>query len=164
MKGKIIMSNTKLSPPWYSYYNKIKALFEKDPDVEVYFDDESYEVKIFVSNDKKADALAAIFPTKKSIGNIDLRITVYVDHDNNKDILDLFSTAFEGNPIVSYITSGSDPLTSNFNYVVFKPDVVQFFNDDLTDVNGNYTSIYADIAKEIFENTNNVYFCTDKIN
>ena len=48
-------------------------------------------------------------------------------------------------------------------YVVFKNCVVQFFNDNLNDCHGLISTLYQDIAAEIFEdaNLNGVYYNTD---
>ena len=47
------------------------------------------------------------------------------------------------------------------NYVVFENKVVQFFNDDLSDIHGNKSTLYQEIAKDIFGDCDNIYFCTD---
>jgi hypothetical protein len=43
---------------------------------------------------------------------------------------------------------------------VFEKKVVQFFNDQLDDINGNKSTLYQDIAKDVFEKHEGVYFCT----
>lgn len=52
----------------------------------------------------------------------------------------------------------SNPIT----YIVFKNKVVQFWNDDLSDIYGNRSTLYQDIAKEIFGESSGIFFCTDK--
>ena len=49
-------------------------------------------------------------------------------------------------------------------YVVFKKEVVQYFNDSLGDIHGVCSTLMQDIAKDIFEDTEGVYFCTDTEN
>lgn len=48
-------------------------------------------------------------------------------------------------------------------YVVFKNCVVQFFNDNLNDIYGNISTLYQDIAREIFADAEweGVFYCTD---
>jgi len=47
--------------------------------------------------------------------------------------------------------------------VVFKNCVVQFFNDNLNDAHGVISTLYQNIAAEIFEDANlpGVHYCTD---
>lgn len=53
---------------------------------------------------------------------------------------------------------------NSFTYVVFEKEVVQYWNDNLADYNGLTSTLYQDLAKEIFEDANldGVYFCTDE--
>ena len=48
-------------------------------------------------------------------------------------------------------------------YVVFKNCVVQFFNDNLNDCHGIVSTLYQDIASEVFGDAGvtNVYYNTD---
>ena len=50
-----------------------------------------------------------------------------------------------------------NPIT----YVVFVNEVVQYFNDDLGDVYGQCSTLYQEIAKDVFGETEGVFFCTD---
>ena len=53
-----------LSSPWQTYVNELTAMFEKDDEVQIIFDESDYEVKIYVSkNYKKAEALDKISET-----------------------------------------------------------------------------------------------------
>ena len=46
-------------------------------------------------------------------------------------------------------------------YVVFTNKVVQFFNDNLNDIYGNVTTLYQEIASDVFDIESGVFFCTD---
>ena len=51
-----------------------------------------------------------------------------------------------------------------FTYVVFKNCVVQFFNDNLNDPHGVLSTLYQDIAREVFGDcgmAGGVAYCTD---
>ena len=158
------MSNVKIQAPWYEYFAEVNALFKEDPDVNVTYDDSKYELKLYVNGVKKADALKQIFPEKKSFGNIVMKIMVIpanIKYEGNP--ISLFKDAFENNPAVVNIVSGDNPVTSTMNYIVFKKKVVQYFNDNLGDINGNMSTLYENIARDIFidSNTNGIFFCTD---
>lgn len=71
------MARLKISAPWVLFYRKIEALFKNDPEVRVIFDDEeSCDVKLYVENAGKADALMKLLPTVKDFGNVLLTVTV----------------------------------------------------------------------------------------
>ena len=73
----------------------------------------------------------------------------------------MFRKAFEGNPAFSYAVTVGGISSNDFNYVVFKNKVVQYWNDNLGDINGNESTLYQEIAKDIFEDCTGIYFCTD---
>ena len=155
----------KLSPPWITYCHEIEALFKKDPDVTVrYNDDPGPEVKIFVNNEEKADALAKLLPASKSFGNIILAITVVTANLDVESNESLFRRAFKDNPIVKSIAVVDDVYSFSAGYVVFSGDVVQFFNDELSDINGMKTMLYQDIAKDVFSDVGGMFFfCTEQL-
>jgi hypothetical protein len=48
--------------------------------------------------------------------------------------------------------------------VIFQPEVVQFFDDDISDINGNWTGLAEDIARALFtEDRSGMNFCTADI-
>lgn len=155
------MGKMKLSPPWITFVNKIKALFDGDPDIKFQYDEDEYSLKIFVEDAEKADALMKLLPTQKEFGNVVLKIAV-IPADDEIDYLDLFRSAFKGNPNVSDITSVELPAGGLLNFVVFKKEVVQFFNDDTSDLHGVCSTLNENSAREVFgESYDTVYFCTD---
>ena len=72
----------------------------------------------------------------------------------------VFADAFAGNPAV-YSIETRRLLAGEATYVVFKPEVVQFFNDDFSDIDGKKSTLYQDIAKDVFKD-GCVFFCTAK--
>lgn len=150
----------KLSAPWYNFYREVDALFAKDPEVKVVFDEEACEIKLYVENGRKADALMQLLPEEKVFGNITLKITVIPANACNGSKLDAIQEAFLGNPALEYVWQASTPL-GNYNYVVFKNEVVQYFNDDLSDIHGNRSTLYQEIAKDVFGENTGLFFCTE---
>jgi hypothetical protein len=157
------MDKLKLAAPWVTYYNKLNALFGKDPDIKLDFDNDVPEVKLYVEGDKKADALMRLLPTMVSFGNVSLKVTVVpANPDLGISRANLIKDAFEGNPVYAWDIDLSLPLsTQTIRYVMFKNEVVQFYNDQLDDPNGNLTTLYQDIAKELIGESDGVHFCTD---
>lgn len=161
---------TKLSPPWDTYASAVRAFFELDPDIEVSKcyeckDDEGfdYAFNINCKTIEKFLALNRLMSHQAQFGNVSLKINIIDNTDNAENpYLDLFTTLFENNPRLKDIQSVSDPAGVVHNYIRFRPEVIQFYNDDLTDYNGNCTTLAEDIAYEIFgDNIDaSVNFCT----
>ena len=152
------MNKVQLASPWENFYHEIDALFKNDPDVKVKFDEENNVVQLFVDNQEKADALTQILPTERTFGNV----TVYVEvlpADKTNNVADLFQAAFKGNPAIAYIKT-IEVFGAPMTYVLFKKEVVQYYNDDLSDIHGNRSTLYQDIAKDIFDEAG-IFFCTD---
>lgn len=153
----------KLSPPWVTYIKKVEALFGLDPEIRVESDREAPSVKLYVGNAGKAAALDALLPSSWKFGNVECLITVVPGNDGTRRTFktagEAVEAAFDGNPAVAVIRPVSKGLFKNLLYVAFKREVVQFFNDDLADINGNWSGLYADIAKELLD-ANGVFFCT----
>ena len=152
----------KLSPPWAIYYRKINALFGEDPEIRIVYDEDTPEIKLYVDSVDKADAMAQLLPVEKEFGNVKLKITVIPPNKLEADKISVFEKMFKGNPVISFITGIQDIFATPLHYIVFKNKVVQYHNDDLSDFYGNCSTLYQDIAKEIFGNLENIYFCTDR--
>ena len=163
------MARMKLSPPWCTRYSQIAALFQYDPEVHVIFDEDEYIVKLFVDNEDKADALTMLLPEVYEFGNVRLRIQVIPADSNGTNSIDadtpidqLYETAFAGNGAFSFAkTIRGVMLLDGITYVVFKKRVVQFYTDNLSDYYGNCSTLYQEIAKDVFGEQNNLYYSTD---
>lgn len=156
----------KLSPPWVKFYKEFEALFKDDPGIKMVFEEpdaesDGYKIKLFVEGGNKAEALTELLPTEKQFGNVTIYIEVVPANLNKENVVQLYRAAFEGNPAFAYAEAVTGISVPNFNYVVFEPEVVQFFNDDLGDINGYCTTLYQEIAKDVFKEQPGVYFCTD---
>ena len=156
----------KLSPPWITYINQVQALLDGDPEIAININARENSLVIATNNGDKAAALVKLLPSEKTWGNITW--TIFVDgpmsnraFTSNKE---LFETAFEKNPAFSRCVAPAQDGYQyiDFTYVIFKNCVVQFFNDNLDDAFGNISTLYQDIASEVFENTPmGVHYCTD---
>lgn len=158
------MAKINLSPPWIIYYREIEEMFKFDPEVRVLYNNDEYEVRLYVENAEKAEALSALIPREKEFGNITMKVNVVPANEVNSSIderSELFKKAFKGNGALSYITDIRGVLGYDITYIVFKRTVVQYFNDDISDANGNCSTLYQEIAKHIFGEDTGVFFCTD---
>lgn len=153
------VNKTKLSPPWVNYFREIKALFGDDPDIKLEFHEDANLVKMYVNGQEKAAALAEILPVEKVFGNVSAYIDIIPDNKPQTKI-DTFRAAFEGNPAFSYALSIGGMSSNDYNYVIFKNKVVQYYNDSLNDPHGNVSTLYEDIARDVFE-IDGIMYSTD---
>ena len=155
------MAILKLSAPWMTYYKELNELFKRDPQVKVVYDDENREVTLYVDDAEKADAITQLLPTEVEFGNVTLKVFVVPANKLLKSKGTDFEKAFKDNPAVSYTETIRTIFGDDITFVVFKKEVVQYFNDDLFDVNGLCSTLYQDIAKRVFKDVDGVRFCTD---
>ena len=152
----------KLAAPWIVYANQVEAMFKEDPDVKFEYDDAEKFITLRVNGDDKADALTQLLPAEQNFGGVVLTLRVIPANDTETTTMDLFRRAFGGNPIVSEFVS-AETLWGTLNFVVFKPKVVQYYDDNMMVLNGLKTTLYQDLAKEVFDGNSEVFFCTEKI-
>ena len=162
------MAKVNLSAPWTTCYRQFQAFFRNDPGVKVLYNENGPEIKIFVESDVKAAAITQLLEPTRTFGNVTLKITVVPANNSqyngdlpemNSDIA-LIKAALEGNGAVAQIQDITGIMTNPICYVVFKKEVVQFFNDNLSDLHGLTSTLYQDIAGCIFTSHDGVCFCT----
>ena len=155
------MENAKLSPPWITFMNEIKALFVEDPDIKIQYSEDDYTMKLFVDNTDKAEALSKMIPAEKDFGNVKMKIEIVPANKDDMTYADLLKKAFAGNPVVKDVVSVDTPF-GKVTYVVFEKKVVQFFNDQMDDLYGNKSTLYQECARDVFETKDaDAFFCTD---
>lgn len=160
------MDKLKISPPWQTFAKKVEALFENDAEIEVdMIDDEAKVLNIDVYSTKKYEALIQLLPRTKTFGNVVLNIEINnmtALNDGKVNYAELFGTLFEGNVSAKNVVTVKDLTGTEHVFVIFYPEVKQFFNDNLFDYNGFWTGLSQDIAAEVFEEAaeNRVHFCT----
>ena len=154
--------------PWVIFAKKMEVMFAKDPEVSVRFIDSDSEVKVlelFVDTDEKAEALSKLLPLTKKFGNIEVQINIIsgnIDTDYRAKYLE---DAFKGNGAFSHTTTVSEipgmKISNPITYCVFEKEVVQYGADDLGSESGMASTLYENLAREIFGDIGGVYFCTD---
>lgn len=151
----------KLSPPWAEFYEEVNALFGEDPAINVSYNEEQYVITLRVEDQDKADALEALLPKEKTFGNVTVKVQVIPANRTQSSRLSLFQRAFEGNPVFSNAISVPSDMGFGAEYLVFKKKVVQYFVDNLSDVNGLRSTLYQEIAKDVFGVEAGMFFSTD---
>ena len=164
------MAKLNLSPPWAIFYQELKALFGADDEITIVYNEEGDSIKLYVDNPDKAEALTELLPTKKEWGVrfLDIQVIpsntvrkIYATEPNRTDTAYLFERAFRYNPAFDYAKTISGVFTNNLTYVVFRNKVVQYYNDSLSDIHGLCSTLYESIARNIFEEKEGVFFCTN---
>lgn len=165
------MATLKLSSPWVEYYRKINALFARDPDIRIVFDEEEPKLMIYVYNDRKARAMDALIGTEKVFGNVTLKIEV-IPANNKVEFLstttgytktekkNLAGALFQGNSAVKSIHDIENYFEGAVTYIIFEKEVVQYFDDNLGSYYGLKSTLYEDIAKVVLSPVAGVYYCT----
>ena len=156
-----------LSSPWTIFYRKVEALFKYDPLVHVVYDEQEHHLKLYVDEDEKAEALEILIPMTKEFGNVTMKISII--HPNNEtktnyefaSVEEIFEAALDTNGAFSFANTVLTFTGAAITYVLFRKEVVQFFTDNLADYFGLSSTLYQDIAKDVFLCGDNVYFCTD---
>lgn len=160
------MAQVKLSPPWIIYYNELKAFFKYDSEVKIIYDEDESEIKLYVFTTEKAAALSRLLPSEKVFGNVRLKVsvlypnTVKIDTVKFHSNVELLEAALKENPILAYCSS-MELFSNPIVYVVFEPEIVQYFTDNLGDYFGLHSTLYQEIAKDIFTSLSGVFYCTD---
>lgn len=162
------MAKLKLSPPWYVFYEEVKAMFKNDPQVHVIFDEDECTLKLYVNSDEKAYALSQVLPGEKEFGNVKMTIIVIPANEKEDKFLTLldypsvdpWEAVFVLNSAVDSIRTVEWIGGQSFTYVIFKKEVVQYYTDNMGDLDGMSSTLYETIAKDIFVNTNRTFFCT----
>lgn len=161
-------TGTGMIAPWYIYQKQVKALFEHDPQIivgEVYQQEngKDYAFDIEVRSHDKYLALERVLSRFKLFGNVALTVNLFDEENSAGDtVIDVCRVLFDGNPIVESVEDIVDLAGAHHGFVVFRPEVIQFYSDDLRDINGNTTTLAQDIAREVFSDTEGVNFCTGK--
>ena len=164
------MANKKasLQSPWVTLYNKICAMFERDSDISIepIFQnaDGIYEIRLSSDHTVKLKAIEKILKNEFEFGNVKVVVKfIYTATEDDTITTHDYEVAFSGNDIFSSIQTIENPWQINASYVIFSKEVIQFYNDDLTDIYGNYNGLAEDIARDIFKDSSlPIYFCTSE--
>ncbi|WP_409296970.1 hypothetical protein V1498_03735 [Peribacillus sp. SCS-26] len=136
-----------LSPPQFMYFNELKYSVGRDPLVDVgdiqEVSEGVYLIPVKVQGRRKAEALAAILNPQKELGNIIVNVQVKYRSqavippegiDTPREVEWLFDTALRSNRYYKF-TEAREVLPGLTGiFPVFTKRVIQFFNDDLSDL------------------------------
>lgn len=141
-----------LSAPWYTYAKKVKAFFARDKEVTVgeleKLEDGSYLLTITVKNPTKAYALEKLVRPDTAFGDTHVFTTVVLEGAEGTE--EIFKAAFKGHLAVADVAKKLVP-GGKVVYLRFLPEIIQFFDDDISDYSGNYTELINKVAEDIID-------------
>jgi len=168
------MAKINLVAPWDEYYNEMIAFFAEDPDVTILYESEAKNIKVLVQDPAKAEALMYLLNSEVDFGGVTLLITVvpanevisdikkcFSNANNEEDYTTLYKRSLIDNDLFAYTKTIENMMGFNAVFVVFKKKVVQYYSDNLGDLNGMKSTLAENIARDIFVPHNGVFFCTD---
>jgi hypothetical protein len=158
-----------LSPPWYTVRSMLNGTVGASPCVEVgqvNVDQNPYTLDVTACSNKVASSLAVILRRHWRFGNVQLKVRVLdptgkevkpriqPGPDPVAAIRARFETALADNPLFSMILENQGVLDPHNFWVETKKEVIQFFNDDLSDYYGNKNVVaenaFADVCLSTF--------------
>lgn len=155
-----------ISAPWIAYAHKVIAAFGDDPEIAVDIGDADVSegfltIEIICTNYVKYKALQEIVnaPDEISGVRIDMRFT-YTGTDRDKRT-SLYEAALRGNPYFNSVIQLSDPRDENVKYTfaLFNNEVVQYFDDDISDYYGCNNMVPEDLFREILKDDPEIRLC-----
>ena len=144
--------------------NRIKAIFEDDPQIELEYHNATKasngKVTLHVCNQRKAAAIKKLLKT--CYDNIATPLDVEVIDESgtcDETVID----AFTGNPHFSEfinIRSDLDP-SQIFHVCIFNKEVIQFKNDNGGSLHGYEFRVMEDLAREVINDKPLLFFTTE---
>ncbi|WP_433772029.1 hypothetical protein [Bacillus wiedmannii] len=154
-----------LSPPWITYFNELINSVGADPTVTVgplIPVGGNFIILVHALSNEKAIALATLLKSYVQFGNVS--VTVIVTNNENEivnpipcpldafEIAHLFLVALENNPYFEQVVVQPQfPGGSNVVFPVFKAEVIQFFNDDISNLCQTFTGVAANVFRDVME-------------
>ena len=167
------MSDVNLSAPCYSFTKKIKYTYGLSKYIHVndlINEDSVYTLTINVCNNLIATSLRSILPTTKIFGSLTMNIIIFNEFGHVVPVSEIeytpqtlalnFCHALNSNPLfIGTVTSFPDfpPIivdSIGTLVVVIKPVVVQFFDDNIIDLCGNFN----EVASKVFSDISNLSY------
>ena len=151
----------KLSPPWHTFFNFVKHSVGNDRCVEVCdmkeISEREFLIQVDVKDRSRAIAMATILAPCKNFGNIDVRVEVshcgriVRPNDrclNVRSLVRMFEEAFCTNNYFENVEAVK-MFEADIIFPVFEKSVIQFFNDDISDLYSNFNGVAADVFAEV---------------
>ncbi|PEI86307.1 hypothetical protein [Bacillus toyonensis] len=160
-----VQAQPQLSPPWITYFNELRNSIGADPTVTVgplIPVGGNYIILVHALSNEKARALATLLKSSIQFGNVS--VTVIVTNNENEivnpfpcpldafEIAHLFQVALENNPYFEQVVVQPQfPGGVNVVFPVFKVEVIQFFNEDISNLCQTFTGVAANVFRDVMQ-------------
>ena len=151
-----------LTPPWYLLQSELSAALNSDPCINVENitgEGLDMEIRVLACDEKKAQALATFVNHRHEFGDlIAVTVTVYSPDlvpvealipSSVEDTAKLLSRALTGNKYFVKTGLGHSPTGQSVAYAIFKPEVVQYHSDDISDWYLNTNVVAATLFSDL---------------
>ncbi|EEM86481.1 MULTISPECIES: hypothetical protein [Bacillus cereus group] len=156
-----------LSPPWITYFNELRNSIGADPTVTVgplIPTDGNFIILVQTTDFEKAVALATLLKPTVQFGNVNVTTVVSVIGDgivnpipcplDAFEIAHFFQVALENNLYFEQVVVQPQfPGGSNVVFPVFSAEVIQFFNDDISNICETFTEVAAKVFRDVMNDT-----------
>lgn len=154
-----------LSPPWITYFNELRNSIGADPTVTVgplIPTDGNFIILVQTADVEKAIALATLLKPTVQFGNVNVTIVVSGGGIVNPipcpldafEIAHLFQVALENNLYFERVVVQPQlPGGENVIFPVFAAEVIQFFNDDISNLCQTFTEVAAKVFRDVMNDT-----------
>ena len=165
------MPTVTMSPPWFTFANEIKYTYGLSKYINVndlVQNGGNYDLNIYVCVDWIATALRAILPQNQDFGGILVNIIIFdsqgviVPISNTvytpQTLAETFCNALYSNPLFvgTVLPLAVPPIVGNV-VIIIKPYVIQFYNDDISDLCSNFNGV----ASQVFTQVTNLEYPTN---
>jgi len=154
-----------LAPPWITYFNEMQHSIGVGPTITVgplIPVGGNYIILIQSTNNERAVALATLLKPLVAFGNITVEVVVS-NHENQIvepmrcpldvfEVAHLLQIALEGNPYFQQVVVQPQlPGDKNVVFPVFTAQVIQFFNDDISNLCQTFTEVAAVVFQDVIK-------------
>jgi hypothetical protein len=153
-----------LSPPEFTFFNELKNSIGKDPLVTVEniikLPNGENLIPVLVHKQKKALALATILDLHKDFGGIIVNVQVIFNGQavdplekdfTPREVVKLFKAALGTNRYFKFAVAKLFSPGVFGVFPVFSKKVIQFFNDDISDLYNNFNEVAATVFKDVLK-------------
>ena len=158
-------NKVKMSPPWDGHMSMLASFFAGDSRVKVGYCGDNNVGTIEVFDTKMYVALQQVMRQKVKFGNVTLKISIIPANSvkafkGEMTDLQALKEVLKGNPAFSKIKSEKGGMF-DFVFCIFKPLVIQWYNDNLGNPWKLTTSTYEKQADFVFKRELGVSFTTE---
>lgn len=156
--------NVKLSPPWDGHMSMLASFFAGDGRVKVGYCDDTRTGTIEVLDSRMYDALSQVLRTSIRFGNVTLKLNLVPKFEPKvcpkMTDLEALKVVLAQNPAFSKVKV-QKAAAGAFVFVLFKPVVLQWYNDNLGNPWKLTTSTHELQADRVFKRGLGVSFTTE---